>query len=309
MAKKSYPRSFYHPRFWLTWLAIGAMHLAAWLPWCIKLALGRGLGLVAWKLATRRRRITETNIALCFPERSAAAQHELVRDTFIANGIGLMETATAWCRHPEHLRHRVAYKGKEHMAAARARGKGVLIVGVHFSTLDMGGALHSLFFTSDAVYRPHDNPLFNHFMTTARKRVFGQLIDRHDLRSMVRQIRSGNLMWYSPDQDFGRDVSVFAPWFGQPAATIRLTAKIARMTGAPVVPLMFHRNPDNMTYTLECLPALEDFPSNDEVADATRINAFIETAVRHHPEQYLWLHRRFKTPLPGKSSPYSMLRE
>ncbi|BBI72577.2 hypothetical protein HAALTHF_22410n [Vreelandella aquamarina] len=137
-------------------------------------------------------------------------------------------------------------------------------------------------------------------MTRARSRIFGQAIDRHDLRGVVRRIKAGHIVWYSPDQDFGRDVSVFAPLFGQQAATIRLTAKIARMTGAPVVPLMFHRNPDNRTYTIECLPAFEDFPCGDELADATRVNAFIERAIRKHPEQYLWLHRRFKTVLRAR---------
>jgi len=122
--------------------------------------------------------------------------------------------------------------------------------------------------------------------------------------SALRRIKAGNNVWYSPDQDFGRDVSVFAPFFGINAATIKLTAKIARMTGAPVMPLIFHRNPDNRTYTLEYLPALEHFPSGDEVADAAQVNAVIEAAIRRHPEQYLWLHRRFKTRPQGEPGFY-----
>ncbi len=297
--------SFLHPRYWGAALAIGLMRLGAWLPWRLKLAVGRCIGWLAWRLAKRRRRITETNIALCFPELDADAQRRLVRETFLANGIGILETATGWCRDPEHLRHRVTFKGQEHMARVQAQGRGALIIGVHFSTLDLGGALHSLFFPADVVYRPHNNALFERFMTRARRRIFGTAIDRHDLRGVVRRIKSGHHVWYSPDQDFGRDVSVFAPFFGVDAASIKLTAKIARMTGAPVMPLMFHRNPDNRTYTLEYLPPLEDFPSGDEVADAARINAFIEGAIRKHPEQYLWLHRRFKTRPEGEPSLYS----
>ncbi|EGP21664.1 LpxL/LpxP family Kdo(2)-lipid IV(A) lauroyl/palmitoleoyl acyltransferase [Halomonas sp. TD01] len=304
MSKTSYPRSFAHPRYWPTWLAIGAMHVVAWLPWRLKLWVGKVIGLLAWRFIKRRRHITETNIALCFPEKSADEQHRLVKEIFIANGMGLVETATGWCRNAESLRHRVAYHGQENLARAQAQGKGVLIVGVHFSTLDLGGALHSLFFSADAVYRPHNNPLFERFMTRARSQVFGQAIDRHDLRGMVRRIKAGRTVWYSPDQDYGRDVSVFAPLFGQQAATIRLTAKIARLTGAPVVPLMYHRNPDNQTYTITCLPALDNFPSGDEVADATRVNEFIEQAIRKHPEQYLWLHRRFKTRPEGEAGVY-----
>lgn len=295
---------FAHPRYWRVWLAIGSMHVVAWLPWRLKLWCGKAIGLLAWRFIKRRRHITETNLRLCFPELDETAQRKLVRETFIANGIGIVETATAWCRDPEHLRHRVTFKGQEHMARLKAEGQGVLIIGVHFSTLDMGGALHSLFFDADAVYRRHDNPLFERFMTRARKRSFGRLIDRRDLRGVVRGIKEGRAVWYSPDQDFGAAASVFAPFFGIEAATVKLTAKIARMTGAPVIPMIFHRNPDDRTYTLEYLPPLEDFPSGDDVADATRINAFIESAIRQHPEQYLWLHRRFKTRPQGEPGVY-----
>ncbi len=300
--KKSF--SFAHPRYWPTWLAIGFMYAGAWLPWRLKLGVGRLIGLAAWRFAKRRRHITETNLELCFPEMDEQAQAALVKQTFIANGIGILETATGWCRDPEHLRHRVTFKGREHMARAMARGKGALIIGIHFSTLDLGGALHSLFFPADVVYRPHDNALFERFMTRARRHIFGAAIDRHDLRGVVRRIKSGHAVWYSPDQDFGRDVSVFAPFFGVQAASIKLTGKIARMTGAPVMPLIFHRNPDNRTYSLEYLPALENFPTGDEASDAARINQVIEAAIRRHPEQYLWLHRRFKTRPRGEAGFY-----
>lgn len=304
MAKTDYPRSFAHPRYWPTWLSIALMYVGAWLPWRLKLAVGKLLGLAAWRLSGRRRHITDTNLKLCFPEKDVEQRRQLLRDTFVANGIGILETATGWCRDPEHLRHRVTFKGQEHMERIQAEGKGALIIGVHFSTLDLGGALHSLFFPADVVYRPHDNPLFERFMTRARSRIFGQAIDRRDLRGVLRRLKTGHNVWYSPDQDFGRDASVFAPFFGVEAATIKLTAKIARLTGAPVLPFMFHRNPDDRTYTLEYLPPLENFPTGDEVADATRINAFIEQAIRKHPEQYLWLHRRFKTRPRGEAGFY-----
>ncbi|MFO8045032.1 MAG: LpxL/LpxP family Kdo(2)-lipid IV(A) lauroyl/palmitoleoyl acyltransferase [Halomonas sp.] len=297
-------QTFAHPRYWPVWLAIGGMYVAAWLPWRLKLWVGKLIGLAAWRFARRRRHITETNIRLCFPERDDVQQARLVRDTFIANGIGIMETATGWCRDPEHLRHRVTFKGQAHMARVQAQGKGALIIGVHFSTLDLGAALHSLYFRADAVQRPHDNPLFARFMGRARDPYFDAIIDRHDLRGVVRRIKAGHSVWYSPDQDFGRDASVFAPFFGIPAATVKMTSRIARMTGAPVIPLMFHRNPDNRTYTLEYLPPLADFPSGDETVDATRINAFIEGAIRKHPDQYLWLHRRFKTRPEGEPGFY-----
>ncbi|HET8791707.1 MAG TPA: LpxL/LpxP family Kdo(2)-lipid IV(A) lauroyl/palmitoleoyl acyltransferase [Modicisalibacter sp.] len=304
MAETSSQPSFLHPRYWPAWLSITLMRVGAWLPWSLKLWLGKGIGLLAWRFAKRRRHITETNLRLAFPELDEPSRAALVKRTFLANGVGILETATGWCRDPEHLRHRVTFKGEEHMHRALAQGRGALIVGIHFSTLDLGGALHSLFFPADAVYRPHDNALFERFMTRARSRIFERTIDRYDLRGVVRRIRAGHAVWYSPDQDFGRDASVFAPFFGIEASTVKLTAKIARMTGAPVMPLIFHRNPDDYSYTLEYLPALEDFPSDDEIADATRINAVIEAAIRRHPEQYLWLHRRFKTRPKGEPGFY-----
>lgn len=304
MSKRNWPASFAHPRYWPAWLAIGSMRVGAWLPWRLKLAIGRGLGLLAWWAVPRRRHIVNTNLRLCFPELSDSQRDKLARDTFKANGIGILETATGWCRNPEHLRHRVTFKGQEHMARLQAEGRGALIIGVHFSTLDLGAALHSLYFRADAVYRPHNNPLFDRFMGRARQNYFDTTLDRRDLRGVVRRIRAGHAVWYSPDQDFGRHASVFAPFFGIEAATVKLTAKIARMTGAPVIPLMFHRNPDDRTYTLEYLPPLEEFPSGDEVLDAARVNAFIEGAIRKYPEQYLWLHRRFKTRPEGEAGFY-----
>ncbi|MFN2332475.1 MAG: LpxL/LpxP family Kdo(2)-lipid IV(A) lauroyl/palmitoleoyl acyltransferase [Halomonas sp.] len=296
--------NFAHPRYWPVWIGIAGMYVAAWLPWRLKLWVGKRVGLAAWRFARRRRHITETNIRLCFPERDDAQQARLVRETFIANGIGIMETATGWCRDPEHLRHRVTFRGREHMDRLRAEGKGSLILGIHFSTLDLGGALHSLFFPADAVYRPHNNPLFDRFIDRSRRHSFGQTIDRYDLRGVVRRVKAGHGVWYSPDQDFGREASVFAPFFGIPAATVKMTSRIARMTGAPVIPFMFHRNPDNRTYTLEYLPPLENFPSGDDLADASQVNAVIEAAIRKHPEQYLWLHRRFKTRPEGEPGFY-----
>lgn len=291
-----------HPRYWTAWLAITLMKIGAQLPWRIRIALGSAIGCLIYHCVKRRRHIADTNIRLCFPELSNIKRQALVKRIFRANGIGILETATAWCCSPEKMRRRVVFKGTDHMRAALAEGKGALIIGIHFSTLDLGGALHSLFFDADVVYRPHDNPVFERFMTQARRHIFGCAIDRHDLRGVVKRIKSGHAVWYSPDQDFGRDVSVFAPFFGVEAASIKLTAKIARMTGAPVMPLIFHRNDDDNTYTLEYLPALKNFPSGDDVADATCINAVIEQAIRRHPEQYLWLHRRFKTR-PHKDDP------
>lgn len=302
MARNKYPQSSLHPRYWPTWLAIFSLRLAAWLPWSAKIFLGRVLGLIALKLGHQRRHYTEVNIRLCFPEKSPQQQAQLVREIFIANGIGLLESATGLTRDVSFMRDRVELRGQEYLEQAMAGGRGVILLGVHFSMIDLGGALQGLFYQFDAIYKPNKNPVFDRFVQQGRARNFEQMIGHHDLKALVRRVRQGHSVWYSPDQDFGRKVSVFAPFFGVPAATITMTARMAKMTGAAVVPARFHRNPDNRTYVLEYYPALEQFPSGDDVADATQVNAVIERLIRIHPEQYLWMHRRFKTR-PDPSDP------
>jgi KDO2-lipid IV(A) lauroyltransferase len=295
MAKKKYPENTLHPRYWPTWLGIGGLHICAWLPWKAKIALGKGIGHLALAFARERRHFTEVNIRLAFPEKSPEEQKQLVKDTFLANGIGIMEGAIGLVRDVSFMRDRVTFKGQEYLDQALADGKGALILGIHFSVLDLGGALHGLFYSVDAIYKPHKNPVFDRFILKGRHKHFDRLTPHRDLKGLVRRIKQGHAAWYSPDQDFNRKVSVFAPFFGVQAASITMTARIARMTGAPVLPLRIHRNPDNYTYTLEYLPALENFPSGDDVADATQVNQVIEKLIRIHPEQYLWMHRRFKT--------------
>lgn len=303
MARQSYPQSFWHPFYWPTWLGFAFVWCCAHLPWPVKRGLGKAIGLLLLKVAGRRRHITEVNVRLCFPDKTPAQQQQLVRDIFIANGIGLMETATAWFRSPDYLRPITSIRGAEHLQHALDQGKGAIIIGIHFSTLDLAGAINKLYFDIDTFYRKHDNPLFEAIMTRSRKRIYGAAIDRKDLKAALKRIKSGRAIWYSPDQDFGREVSVFAPFFGIQAASINMTSRLAKMTGCAVVPLAVSRQ-ENGSYQLEYFPALEAFPTADPVADATQVNAFIEFAIRRHPEQYMWMHRRFKTRPEGENGFY-----
>jgi KDO2-lipid IV(A) lauroyltransferase len=303
MAKNKYPKSFWHPRFWPTWVGFFFIWLVAFLPWPIKRGLGRALGWLIFSLAKRRRHITEVNIRLCFPELDITAQQKLVKDTFLANGIGLFETATAWFRRPEYLRPITQIKGAEHLQKALDQGKGAIIIGIHFSTLDLAGAINKLYFDIDTFYRKHDNPVFEWIMTRSRQQIYGKAIDRHDLKSALKRIKQGRAIWYSPDQDFGHKVSVFAPFFGIEAASIKMTARLVKMTGCAAVPLAVRRLADNR-YELEYFPPLDHFPSGDDAADARRINTIIENIIRQHPEQYMWMHRRFKTRPEGETGFY-----
>lgn len=304
MAKTRYPKSYAHPRYWPTWFTIGAMHIMAWLPTRWRTGLGRALGWLAWHLAKRRRHITETNIRLVFPDLSPKAQHQLAYESFIQNGISLPETAVAWCRDIEFLRAKTTFKGLEHVDKALQEGRGALLMGAHYAVLDLSAALVNLERTVDSTYRPHDNPLFNDFMMKGRARSLEEALDKNNLRRVLTRLKQNKLVWYAPDQDYGRKVSVFAPFFGQPAASIKMTARIAKMTGTACIPLRVHRKPDNEHYEIEFYPPLSDFPTGDEVADARQVNAALELMIGQAPAQYMWMHRRFKTRPEGEAGVY-----
>lgn len=288
-------RQFAGPRYWPAWLGLGILWLIAHLPYSLQLRLGAAIGALAYRLGKRRRAICEENISLCFPELSAQERGRLIRETFRANGIGVIEAAIAWSRDPESLRDRVTLEGSEHLEAAMAQGKGVLLIGGHYSTLELGGTLLSLFHPMNVTYRAHKNPLIEAVMTNSRAKHFARVIEREDVRQAMRSLKDGDTLWFAPDQDYGEHHSVFVPFFGVEAATITATSRFARMNDSPVLMFSHTRNADGSGYSLSLGPVLEGFPSGDDESDARRINEELERRIRLHPEQYLWLHRRFKT--------------
>ncbi|MCH7816702.1 MAG: LpxL/LpxP family Kdo(2)-lipid IV(A) lauroyl/palmitoleoyl acyltransferase [Proteobacteria bacterium] len=298
-------RQFAAPRYWPTWIGLASMWSVAHLPFPVQIRLGQLLGLLSYYFARARRHICEVNLRLCFPELSATEHRQLVKKTFLSNGIGLIEIAIAWFRDPEHYRQRVSVSGMEHLEKALARGKGVLLLSAHFTTLEVGGLLFSLFQKMDITYRPNKNALFEAAMFNGRKRHYEGVFHRKDVRSAMRSLKAGRILWYAPDQDYGAKHSVFVPFFGNPAATITATSRFARVNDSAVLFYSHYRNEDNSGYHLEISPALENYPTGDDEADATTINVLVENAIRKQPDQYLWLHKRFKTQAGGKAaSPY-----
>lgn len=245
------------------------------------------------------------NLALCFPELDAAARDALLARHLRAVGLAALETAAAWTRPRERLSPLAATHGLEHLDAGLAAGRGVLVVSAHFLSMEMGLRLASELRPACAVYRPHNDPAVDRLIRAGRERAAVHLIDRSDLRAMVRALRENRLLWYPPDQDYGPRHSVFAPFFGRPAATITATSRLARLSGAAVVPLYTHWRPGTEGYEIVALPPLADFPSGDDVADATRLNQILEDQIRRDPAQYLWVHRRFKTRPAGAVDPYA----
>ncbi len=304
MNDSSLPGALYHPRHWPSWLAVGILRLITLLPFKAKLLAGKWFGLLAWRFGKKRRHVTETNIRLCFPELDAKQQASMVREIFVQNGIGFFEIAWAWWATPQSIEDRYRVEGLEHIQAATANGKGVVLVGAHFVHLDLCGLMLNQVTPMDVIYRKNNDPVFEHVITSGRQRVFKNVLERSDMRGIVRKLREGRVIWYSPDQDFGHRQSVFAPFFGVTASTLTTTAQLARMGRANVCCVFHYRDPLTHQYRIVFKPVPESFPTGDDVADATLINQLLEAGIREQPEQYMWVHRRFKTRPEGEPSIY-----
>ena len=285
-----------------TWLGVGVLIVAARLPWGLQRLLGRGLGALAFALARSRRKAARVNLALCFPEMAPDARDALLRESFRDFGIGLFEFARAWWGTAEPLRRDVRIEGVEHLKAAQAQGRGVLMISGHFMTLEVCGRLLTDQLAVAGMYRRYRDPVMEWSVKRGRLRYAAAMFTNEEIRPAMRHLKQGGVLWYAPDQDMRGKDTVFAPFFGVPAATITATHQFARMTGCAVVPFFHRREGDR--YVLRIAPPLEDFPSKDATADSTRVNAAIEAMVREAPSQYLWIHRRFKRRPEGVAPPY-----
>jgi KDO2-lipid IV(A) lauroyltransferase len=297
-----------HPRYWLTWLLVAFAYVMGWLPWALQYRLGKGLGWLAYHLVPMRVNDTRINLKLCFPALTEAEREAMVRDVFRQGGIGVFETAAAWMKPTEYHRRRIAVEGLQHVLDAQAQGRGVIILGAHYSGLDLNGTAASLFFPLHTVYRPQNNPVLDFFIRHCRGKTYAGQIDHADMRTLFKCLKAGEVVWTSVDQDFGLKQGVMAPFFGYPAATLIATSRMARVNNSPVIFVHFMRNADNQTYTMTFTPPLENYPSGDDVTDATRLNTELESLIRRAPTQYMWFHRRFKSRPKGEASPYEKKR-
>lgn len=292
------------PRNWPIWLAFGLLRLLCLLPLRAQLSIGRATGLAAMRLAHRRRHIAATNIALCFPDLDDRDRQHLLREHFAALGMSLFETAAGWWKSTDYIRGRVEVRGEEHLAEAQKKGRGVIILSAHFTPMELVGRAMAALSPIQVLYREHENPVVERILRNSRQRHFDNAIRRDDMRGLLRSLKANNAVWYAPDQNYGHKYSVFAPFFGVTAATNTTAARLAKSSGAAVVPGFFRRLPGRAHYIIDLYPPLEDFPSADAHADASRVNRLIEDYVRKAPEQYWWVHRRFKDRPPGERDVY-----
>jgi KDO2-lipid IV(A) lauroyltransferase len=297
-ASPPFPHKLLAPRHWPAWIGIGFIRAVVLLPASWTLALGAAFSAAISPLLRTRRRVIARNLELCFPELDTRQREALRREATREMGRMLGEFALGWFASDAKLaKLHVDIEGLEHLEAARAQGRGVLLVGGHFSHLELCARLISRRIRVAGMYRRMDSDVFEYMVLRARLAYADTMFDKDQLRGCVKYLKRGGTVWYAPDQDMRGKDAVFAPFFGIPASTITATHHLARLSGAAVMPFFHRRTPDG-GYVLRLEAPLENFPSDDVIADTARVNAAIERMVREAPAQYLWAHKRFKTRPP-----------
>ncbi len=307
--KQPFQWQFLHPKYWGIWLLLALILPLIYLPLRWQFWLGRKLGILFYHLGKRRQKDTKINLKLAFPEKPEVERELMAKQIFVNQGIGIFETLCAWFR-PNVFTRTMSISGLQHLVNAQNEGKAVLLLGAHYTMLDLGGRLCTQFFAVDCVYRPQNNALLEWLIYNARRHIFDTQIDHKNMRQLVKSIKAGHVIWYTPDQDFGLTHGVMAKFFGVPAATItapRRLAKLGDKNNPPAVMAVhfYRQTPDNLPrgkrphYHITITPALSDYPSDDEVADANKINELLEGLIRIDPTQYMWFHRRFKNQADG----------
>jgi len=296
----------YAPSVWPTWLVIGFAWVVARLPLSWLFTVGRWVGNLLFRLAHDRRHVTMVNLRLCFPEQSETERLDMARRVFQQLGIGALELMMPWLNPKRDLSDRFTIEGQAHLDAALAEGRGVILIGAHYAVMDTIAKPLSECGPIDVMYRFNKNPAWEWLQVQGRKHYFDGVIEREDIRQTLRRLKRGRAIWYAADQDYGPNHSVFAPFFGVQAATIVATSRFARLNNSPVLLLTQTRDVEAMRWTIKFSPVIEGFPSGDDVQDATLMNGLIEAEVRQYPDQYLWVHKRFKTRPEGEGSPYKL---
>lgn len=297
---------FLHPRYWPMWIGLGWLRLAVLLPLPLLWLVGATLGTLMYALHAPRRRIVAINLAKAFPELAAPARNALARQHFRALGQAMFDSALMWWGRYGRLRRLVHVRGREHYDRALAEGRPVILLAPHFVAMEVGGMFLSAQRPVATMFREPKNRLFNAVLRRARVRFGGQIIERHDgLRPVVAALKHGKVFYYLPDQDLGHAGTLFAPFFGVQTATLAVLGRLARVTGAAVIPCFARQRPFGRGYDIIFEPPLADFPTGDDYTDAVRMNQVIEGAVRVAPAQYFWVHKRFKTRPAGEADFYA----
>jgi len=286
------------------WGIFASLRLVSLLPYRAALTVGRLLGRFLFFIAGSRQLIVDTNLARCFPQKSLEERNRIKLECYRNLGISLIEMAMCWWWSADKLKSLVEIEGREHLDAVLASGHGAILLTGHYTSLEIGGRLLTLFMPLQGMYRTQRNPMFDSYLYTRRHSYLVDIVSRKNTRQIIRGIRKQVPTWYAPDQDFARERNVFAPFLDIATATISASSRLAQASNAVMLPYYPERKKDGSGYLLHIGAPLENVPSDDDVADATAINHSIETWVREFPENYMWIHKRFKTRPPGEPSFY-----
>lgn len=295
------------PRYWPMWLGLGCLRLICMLPHRASLAVGRLFGRAAHQFGAERRAIVRRNIELCFPEFSTAERDTLAREHFAALGMSVVEMGLGRWASDARVKQLCSIENLEYLAEPLRAGKGVIVLSAHFTTTEfVGRAMPLEGIGFDTVYRRNRSPFTTEILRTGRERAASVTIEKRNIKLMVRRLREGAAVWYAPDQSYKRKGAVVVPFFGVPTMHATATSTLARLGRAVVVPFFPRRTPDGH-YILKLLPPLENFPSDDPVADVMRYVHILEEQIRSCPEQYFWIHRKFKDLPAGYTDYYADL--
>lgn len=299
--------SYWSPRYWHYWVGMGVLRLICLLPHRAALSFGRVLGRLAHALGGSRRAIVRRNIELCFPELTPAERDDLAFDHFLALGMTVIEMGLCRWATDRRMESITKLTGIEHVHDALQSGKGVILLCAHFTTMDMmGRVLARKIPPFDAVFRRNRSDFLTEFQRSGRERSAESTIEKRDIKQVVRNLRAGRAVWYAPDQSYNRKGSEVIPFFGIPAMHTTATSTLARLGKAVVVPF-FPRRCEDSTYELTLYPAFDNVPSDDPIADTRRYLDVLEQHIRTCPEQYFWVHRKFKGLPDGHPDYYADL--
>lgn len=291
-----------HPKYWLIWLAVGLLaFIVTFLPYSLLLRLGRGFGFVITKLVKSRVRIVERNLQLAFPEMTDVERCNISEENLKNTGLAIIEMGIAWFWPDWRFKKHLKINNKDEILALDEAGRGVLIVAVHALNLEITARAFALFAPGYGVYRPHKNPAYNFIQHWGRTHHGNKMIDRKDVKGMLKVLRNGGRLWYLPDQDYGFEHAVFVPFFGvEDAATTSATSVLVDASKCAVITASGFRKGD--IYTLEIDPDIsEQFPRRDPKGAARVMNNALEKVILRGLEQWMWLHRRFKTMPDNKN--------
>lgn len=293
---------FLAPRYWPAWLLLGWMRAAAALPIRWNLRLHKTIGRLAGGVLRRRAHTARRNLEICFPELSRTEIASLLRRHFEALGACLAETAVAWFTPVERLHAMREVDGREHLDAALAEGRGVLLYTAHFTALELTGPLlAALVPRFTFMFSRRRNALLDKMQARGRARVADRSFPKDDVRAMLRSLRENSVVWYAADQADDSSHAALMPFFGEPAMTSTAISRLARMSGAVVVPFFYRRRSDDTGYVLTFHAPLDGFPSPDPVADTRRLVELLEQAIRRAPDQYMWTLKKFR----GRPAPWA----